>query len=976
MRLRRLALLGALWLVPVVALAQGFNSFSGRNHPELDWQVAETPRFKIMYPRHLAGIEAQAAAIAEATYDTLSANLGVTFDYKIRIYLTDEDEIVNGFAVPFSRSFTNIWIHQNEVASGWAGHEKWLRKVLAHELAHIFHFRAVSSSLGMLANTFADPLPRAFTEGLAQYQTEYWDAYRGDRWLRTAVLDDRLSYNDGRSIWNGRLLYAVGNSQVRFLAEQYGDSTLTKLLAHRKPVLLGLAEVHDFYAAFEATVGKSYRQFYDDWRRHVNVYYNTLAGQLENADSLDATRVPVAGQYLYDVQYSPDTSKVAVLALTSLARPVRRLFVVDVATQTVEIAAEGGIKGPVAWHPDGTHLAFARAGRGRHGSILNDLWVVRADGRKERQLTHSRRALAPTFSPDGQRLAFIGTEGGTANLFTLDLATGEETQHTQFTGDIQIADVQWHPRSDSLLFSRFNGDGRRPLMLLDLRRSALRLLTDGTEDDRQVVWRPDGTQFAYTSLRDDVPNVFVYDFATDTHRRVTNLATGATGHDWLPPDSAHAAGQLVVIVAENKSRDRALRFDAGRTAPDVTPTVPRPYAAWTTHQPPHFLDSLIPPNPDLIERRYAYSSWKNLTHVLSFGLPYYSSPDDWGATGVTIWMEPLGKHLFGLSAAVSGGDFAGKSYFVGSYVNNQWHPTIYFNGYYNLGTPRLYSDDLLVENLAGGDVTFDWPLDWAPRPYTGTRFGLRLRYVEVSPIDEADFFEPGRFVPIPEPGQLADLRLSLIRKKQRPYRYNAIHPLDGVGVRLMATGAAKVLGADRAYLRGDLSAYAVVPFFGLNSLYFYGRAQAQTGGALTQDFVGLDRADVVQLALPGFVPLALGDTERVRGYRTYALGNRLLFGTIEYRALLLRSLQTNLLGLVRLGATSLALFADGGLVWTDAGFDDATRRLGLGAELKNLMTVMGAFEVGHSLGIAQPAEHIGTDNHYEVYYRIRAAVAF
>ena len=35
--------------------AQGFSSYNGRNHPEIDWQVAETAHFKIMYPKHLAG---------------------------------------------------------------------------------------------------------------------------------------------------------------------------------------------------------------------------------------------------------------------------------------------------------------------------------------------------------------------------------------------------------------------------------------------------------------------------------------------------------------------------------------------------------------------------------------------------------------------------------------------------------------------------------------------------------------------------------------------------------------------------------------------------------------------------------------------------------------------------------------------------------------------------------------------------------
>src|SRR5690625_944606 len=157
-----------------------------------------------MYPQHLAGIEEHAAAIAEESYRALSQNLNVEFDRPIRIYLSDEDEIVNGFAVPIGNGFTNIWVNVNEVAEGWTGPEGWLRKVIAHELAHIFHFRAVRSPIGLLQNAFANPLPSFWTEGLAQYLTETWDSERGDRWLRMAVLEiGRASCRERVESWVG-----------------------------------------------------------------------------------------------------------------------------------------------------------------------------------------------------------------------------------------------------------------------------------------------------------------------------------------------------------------------------------------------------------------------------------------------------------------------------------------------------------------------------------------------------------------------------------------------------------------------------------------------------------------------------------------------------------------------------------------------------------------------------------------------------
>ena len=513
-------------LIPHAVQAQGFSTFNGRNHPELDWQQAETEHFKIMYPAHLAGIEIQAGVIAETTYTALSQNLDVTFDKKIRMYLSDEDEILNGFALS-PLGYTNIWVHVNDVATTWSGNTKWLRTVISHELAHLFHGEAVKSRLGLISFFLGDPMPSFWAEGLAQYETELWDANRGDRWLRTAVLDDRLSYEDGRSIWNGRLLYASGNAQLRYLATQYGDSTITKILKHRKTAALGLFEHHDFYTAFEEVTGKSHAAFYDEWRRHMNVYYNTLAGQMELTDSLDAKPLKLPGQYLYDIRYNADTTHTAVLSLSSISRPVIRLNVIHRETSTSKTVAEGSIRAPIDWSPDGRQLAFARRTRQKNGALINDLFITSRDGKHTRRLTQSRRASSPVFSSDGKHLAFVGSAAGTANVFLYNIETGEERALTSFTGDVQLASIDWHHKSNKIVVGRFDADGDRDILLLDPETGTIDTLSPTGTDDQFPVWRPDGKQIAVTSLSDRVPNVFIWDLETRTRRRATNLINGA-----------------------------------------------------------------------------------------------------------------------------------------------------------------------------------------------------------------------------------------------------------------------------------------------------------------------------------------------------------------------------------------------------------------------------------------------------------------
>lgn len=996
-----------LLLLPDVLAAQGFRTYSGRNHPEITWRVAETEHFEIVYPERLEGIEAEAAAVAEETYAALSENLGVTFDKKIRVYLSDEDEVANGFAFSVGNGFTNIWVHVNETAEVWTGDVKWLRKVLAHEVAHIFHYRAIRSPVGALQNIFANPIPSFWAEGVAQYLTEEWDAQRGDRWLRTAVFEDRLSYTDGLSAWNGRLRYAVGNSQVRYLAEQYGDSTLTNILRHRKTFLPGI-KVHDFYSAFEATVGTPYRAFYEEWRKHVNVYYNTLAGQMERVDSL-GTPLAIPGTYLYDVAYSPDTSLVAALVLSSVARPVRRLAVIEGMTDStvarrVRVLAEGAIEGPLAWSPDGRRIAYTRTLRGEYGSLLNDLFVVDVrTGRRER-LTRSRRASAPAFGPDG-RIAFIGSEHGTANVFLLDPSAGSgqgaETPLTDFSGDVQLTGLRWSPTGEHLAVARFGPDGTRDLVVLDLRTGDLTTVASGA-DDRVPVWSPDGARLAFTSLRDDVPNVFVLDLDAGPialndsaahspapplsrspdvqEHRVTHLFGGATAHDWLPPDSLHPEGRIVLVTSESKRRERAFTVDARRTATVETPPgAPPAYAGWTEHRPARTIPNAVAADPGLVQRRYGYSSWRNLTHGATFALPYYDNPDDWGLFGTTLWLEPLGKHLLLGLVSVSIPDPAGRTIGLLSYTNNQFVPTVTLNLYRYPSPARWYGSSFLVEDLAGGDLGVSVPLDWTDAPFTSTTADARLRYAWADPFDDSAFDEIETTGLLrPQTGYRSELRLGLTVKRQRPYRYNDLYPLDGVGLRARVTGGAPVLGSEARFVRPDLSAFWVSPQVGIGRFFVYGRAQAQFGSGLAQDFVGLSRYDDIDLQLPMLDPITLSDTERVRGYRRYAVGDRLLFGTVEYRMPPVFDLQTRLLGFLSVGRVSPALFVDAGAVWTGADFEDAVRRTGVGFELKNRIS-LGDFPLVHALGIAQRWRDVGRTVEWDaldLYYRVQATLPF
>ena len=56
------------------------------------------------------------------------------------------------------------------------------------------------------------------------------------------------------------------------------------------------------------------------------------------------------------------------------------------------------------------------------------------------------------------------------------------------------------------------------------------------------------------------------------------------------------------------------------------------------------------------------------------------------------------------------------------------------------------------------------------------------------------------------------------------------------------------------------------PQIGIGRFYAYGRATAQFGKLLAQDYIGLSRYDDFDIQLPILGAITLDDAERVRGY--------------------------------------------------------------------------------------------------------------
>ena len=162
------------------------------------------------------------------------------------------------------------------------------------------------------------------------------------------------------------------------------------------------------------------------------------------------------------------------------------------------------------WSPDGTRLAFVRGSEEGGG---DDIWVMDADGRNQRRLTEPAVTadgvpaldMAPTWSPDGTRIAFASSRDGTEmKIYVMDADGGNQvrlsdsapfvTDHTPaFSPDGEhIVFASTRAGADNTEIYRMRADGT------DVRR--LTRTRAGAEDSAPE-YSPDGSRILFSSTR-------------------------------------------------------------------------------------------------------------------------------------------------------------------------------------------------------------------------------------------------------------------------------------------------------------------------------------------------------------------------------------------------------------------------------------------------------------------------------------------
>lgn len=138
------------------------------------------------------------------------------------------------------------------------------------------------------------------------------------------------------------------------------------------------------------------------------------------------------------------------------------------------------------WSPDGQKIAFVSY---RNGDVATQIYVMNADGSGQTRLTNDPTGNAqPAWSPDGKRIAFSTRRDGNTEIYVMNADGTAEIRLTNTAGDDYWP--AWSPDGEKIVYS--SGDGQLYLMNAD--GTGQTRLTAGSS----AAWSPDGSTIAFS----------------------------------------------------------------------------------------------------------------------------------------------------------------------------------------------------------------------------------------------------------------------------------------------------------------------------------------------------------------------------------------------------------------------------------------------------------------------------------------------
>src|ERR1700675_2370162 len=261
---------------------------------------------------------------------------------------------------------------------------------------------------------------------------------------------------------------------------------------------------------------------FDDWRRLNNDYI--VVGQVQ-AESADRYNIVFK---LYNVLNRQRLLGYQISANKAGLRLASHQ-VADMVFQKIL-----GVRGAFA-----TRVAYVSV-LGHLPNKSYQLVVADADGMNPRVVMQSNEPLmSPSWSPDGQSLAYVSFEGKLPTVYVQELKTGERRRVSARAGVNQAP--AWSPDGKKLALTLSTRDGNLDIYTLDLASQALTRITDDPGIDTEPQWSNDGRSLYFTSDRAGGPQIYRVGIQPGDKPRRLTFQNAYNARPRLSPDESQLA---------------------------------------------------------------------------------------------------------------------------------------------------------------------------------------------------------------------------------------------------------------------------------------------------------------------------------------------------------------------------------------------------------------------------------------------------
>lgn len=550
---RPTSLFAALLLlaVPSVASAQ-FGGFGPNKiqYRSLDWRVLHGEHIDLHFYPEEDELARVALTYAEESYRELEARFAHSPGGRVPLvlYATHADfEQTN--LLPFVPpegllGFTEFG--RSRVVLPFRGSYVEFRHTIRHEMVHVFQLSIQRFTANVHPRVGRIGYPLWFGEGLAEYWSGGEDT-QDDMVLRDLTSSSRMPTIAQLEYASGGIVYAIGGSLVRFLAERYGDWRLVRMYDDAW-------KFTSFNDLLASVYGRSLDQLTAEWHYAMRRRYYPLVEE-QRPLALDAHRV--ARLAIKPAVWTPRGDSAAMVVYLSPRTGYTDVYAVPLGggeTQTLlrgersaQFESFHTFDSRIDVDSAGT-LIFASRYLDRDALFFYDLNRREVTGRY--QFPEIVSMLSPAWSPDGRRVVFSGLSlAGYSDLYLLHL-DGERLE--RLTNDrYKDADPSFSPDGTRIVFSSdraAHGDeGATNLYVMDLATRRLRPLTSGHWKDTGPRWSAEADRIVFVSDRRGTADLYVVD-STGAGRRETGVPGGIYDPVWV-----ESAGRYVFGAFEDLS---------------------------------------------------------------------------------------------------------------------------------------------------------------------------------------------------------------------------------------------------------------------------------------------------------------------------------------------------------------------------------------------------------------------------------------